>query len=141
MKKSILFMALLPMALASCLSDDGNYDYTELEAVEISGLADNMRCVLLEKQDLDPVVNTSIPQDRLQYVWRIAADTLCTTKKLDYTFKEVPVSNDPLTFEVIDTKTRVRYSKFIMLCSLMLENWRSSHLNRVNVFIRMPIRK
>ena len=115
MKKILLFMAVLPMVLASCLSDDGNYDYTELEAVEISGLADNMRCVLLEKQNLDPVVTTSIPQERLQYVWRIAADTLCTTKKLDYTFKEVPINNDPLTFEVIDTKTRVRYSKYINL--------------------------
>lgn len=115
MKKAILFMALVPMALASCLSDNGNYDYTELEAVEISGLADNMRCVLLEQQNLDPTVTTAIPQDRLQYVWRIAADTLCKTKKLDYTFKEVPVNNDPLMFEVIDTKTRVRYSKAINL--------------------------
>ena len=65
MKKSILFLALMPFALTACLEDEGNYDYTELDTVEISGLAESMRCVLLQKQNITPNVVTSIPESRL----------------------------------------------------------------------------
>lgn len=116
MKKTILYMAALaPLAFASCLSDEGNYDYTELQEVEITGLGDNIRCVLLEQQDITPTVTTTLPDSRLEYVWRVGADTLARQKTLDYTFKKVPGSNAPLTFEVIDKQTRVRYTKNIAL--------------------------
>ena len=116
MKKNILYMAALaPLAFASCLSDEGNYDYTELQEVEITGLGDNIRCVLLEQQDITPTVTTTLPDSRLEYVWRVGADTLARQKTLDYTFKKVPGSNAPLTFEVIDKQTRVRYTKNIAL--------------------------
>ncbi len=115
MKKSILFLALMPFALTACLEDEGNYDYTELDTVEISGLAESMRCVLLQKQNITPNVVTSIPESRLEYIWRVGADTLANTKTLDYTFTDVPINNDPLTFEVLDKETNVRYSKAINL--------------------------
>ena len=116
MKKIILYMAAFaPLAFASCLSDEGNYEYTDLPEVNISGLNDNIRCVLLEQQNITPTISTSIPEGQLEYVWRIGADTLAHQKTLDYTFKKVPGSNDPLTFEVIDKQTKVRYSKNIGL--------------------------
>lgn len=116
MKRTILYLAaLMPLAFTACLNDEGNYDYTELPDVEISGLADDIRCVLLEQQNLTPTVSTTIPEERLQYVWRIGADTLVQKKTLDYTFHKVPGSNDPLTFEVIDRQTNVRYAKTMRL--------------------------
>ncbi len=115
MKKNILLLALAPFTLFSCLEDEGNYDYTELQNVEISGLGESIRCVLLEQQNIIPNVTTSIPEDRLEYIWRVGADTLAQTKTLNYTFKDVPINSDPLTFEVRDKKTNVRYSKAIKL--------------------------
>lgn len=116
MKKIMLYMAaLMPLAFASCLNDEGNYDYTELQTVEISGLPDQVRCVLLEDQNIVPQVKTAIPESQLEFIWRVGADTLCLTKALNYKFTEVPIGSDPLTFEVRDTKTNVRYAKYIDL--------------------------
>lgn len=115
MKKSILLLAMVPFAFTSCLEDEGNYDYTELQTVEISGLAESMRCVLQQPQNITPSVATQIPADRLEYIWRIGADTLGTEKDLKYTFTDVPINKDPLTFEVRDKQTNVRYSKTIDL--------------------------
>ncbi len=113
--KKIVLLVLLPFALTACLEDKGNYEYTELDTLEISGLADEMRCFLLQKQNITPSIVTSIPEDRLEFVWRVGTDTLTTNKVLEYAFTDVPANNVPLTFEVHDKQTNVRYSKEINL--------------------------
>ena len=110
-KINILLMALASTSLMSCLSDEGNYDYTQLGTVDITGLDDSYRFILQEKVNLQPVVKTDIDQERLTYCWRVGADTLSKTKDLEYTFVKVPTSTDPLTFEVYDKATDVRYAK------------------------------
>lgn len=113
--KKLIILVLIPFALTSCLEDEGNYEYTKLDTVEISGLAESMRCFLLQKQNVTPNVVTSIPESSLEYIWRVGADTLATSKTFNYTFTEVPVSKEPLTFEVLNKQTNVRYSKEIVL--------------------------
>lgn len=114
-KINILLMTLSVSLFMSCLSDDGNYDYKQLGNVDISGLEDSYRFILQEKVNLKPSVKTDINQDHLNYCWRIGADTLSKSKDLDYTFVRIPTSSDPLTFEVYDKTTDVRYSKKIKM--------------------------
>ena len=115
MKKiySTLFFATL--LLSGCIKDDGNYDYTPLEEVSIEGIADSYRFILQERQTITPKITTKIASGNLQYCWRIGSDTLSTEPNFDYTFTNVLATKDPLTFEVIDKTTNVRYSKRIDL--------------------------
>lgn len=115
MKKNLLYIAAFSLALTSCLEDSGNYDYTSVAEVSIDGLTDSMRCVLLEPQNIEPQVSTNIPDSNLEYCWRIGADTLVRTKNFEYTFKTVPDNSDPLTFDILDKTTNVRYSKAVHL--------------------------
>lgn len=109
----IYFLSIISVALlhTSCLDDEGNYDYTALNEVSIDGLESSYRFLLQEEVSLRPEVKTDIPQDRIEYCWRIGVDTLARTRNLDYTFSRIPVSNDPLTFEARDRLTDVRYFK------------------------------
>ena len=108
-------MTLSVSLFMSCLSDDGNYNYKQLGNVDISGLEDSYRFILQEKVNLKPSVKTDIDLNSLTYCWRIGADTLSKTKDLDYTFVRIPTSSDPLTFEVYDKTTDVRYAKKIKM--------------------------
>lgn len=110
-KINILLAAVATATLTSCLSDEGNYDYKELGTVDITGLDDTYRFILQEKISLQPRIATNIDESRLTYCWRVGADTLAKTKDLEYTFVKVPTSSDPLTFEVYDKATDVRYAK------------------------------
>lgn len=114
-KTTIFFIAVASFALQSCLSDDGNYDYTPVPDVSITGLSDSVRAVLQVPQHYSPIVQTTIPEDRLEYCWRIGSDTLVHGKDFDYTFTRVPTSSSPLTFDILDTQNNVRYSKNIDL--------------------------
>ncbi|MDE6370942.1 MAG: hypothetical protein K2K92_05590, partial [Duncaniella sp.] len=109
----IYFLLIISVALlhTSCLDDEGNYDYTTLNEVSIDGLESSYRFLLQEEVSLRPDVKTDIPQDRIEYCWRIGADTLARTRNLEYTFTRIPVSSDPLTFEARDRLTDVRYFK------------------------------
>lgn len=118
MIKHILYISALTatvFSMTSCLSDDGNYDYTPVRDITISGLSDSVRCVLQEPQALKPEIETDIPESNLEYCWRLGADTLAKTRDFNYTFTNVPTSSDPLTFDILDKTTNVRYSKVINL--------------------------
>lgn len=118
MIKNILYISALTatvLSMTSCLSDNGNYDYTPVKDITINGLSDSIRCVLQEPQSLKPQTTTDIPESNLEYCWRLGADTLAKTKDFNYTFTNVPTSSDPLTFDILDKTTNVRYSKIIDL--------------------------
>jgi hypothetical protein len=110
--KKIYYLLFIPLFLmTSCIEDNGNYDYKALKDVTIAGLNDSYRFVLQQAISLNPTVTTEIASSDLVYCWRIGNDTIAKTQKLDYTFQKTLTSSDPLTFEVIDKATNVRYVK------------------------------
>lgn len=117
MRKIYLFSVWLLCCLNACIEDKGNYNYVPLEEVAISGLDDSYRFVLQKSQSITPKVITNIDESNLTYCWRIGPDTLCKTKDFNYTFTRIPVavSSNPLTFEVRDMTTDVRYSKVMQV--------------------------
>lgn len=115
MKNIYILFGVTACLLTSCLEDEGNYIYTKIQPVEISGLEDSYRFILQKDVALSPSVKTDINQEDIEYIWRIGADTLANTKDLSYKFTKVPVSSDPLTFEIYNKKTDVRYPKTMSL--------------------------
>ena len=115
MKKNIFIFTLVMITFSSCLKDEGNYDYTQLNDVTISGLDNSYRFILQVPQTLTPVIKTDIAGDKLNYCWRVGADTLAKTCNFNYTFTREPVTPDPLTFDVYDKTTNVRYTKTMAL--------------------------
>lgn len=113
MRQKYLFIGWLLCFVYACIEDTGNYDYTTLEDVEISGLEASYRFVLQKPKSIVPIVTTRIDEKNLVYCWRIGADTLCKTKEFNYLFTRIPVaaSSNPLTFDILDRTTGVRYSK------------------------------
>lgn len=111
MNKKLNILLFAGCLLTACIEDEGNYDYTPIKDVAIEGLADSYRFVLQVPQALTPDISTSIDEANLSYCWRLGSDTLCRTKTFDYTFTKVPASSDPLTFDVWDSSTDIRYSK------------------------------
>jgi|GEM_PF-1241696 len=113
MKKIYLLLSLLfsMFFFNACIKDDGNYNYTKLKDVTIGNLDTTYRFVLQQPVALNPTVTTDIDQSDLSYCWRIGADTLSKQKTMSYTFTETLTSTDPLTFEVYDKTTKVRYVK------------------------------
>lgn len=115
MKNLYILLGVSACLLSSCLEDEGNYVYTKIQPVEITGLEDSYRFILQKDIALSPSVKTDINEADIEYIWRIGADTLANTKDLTYKFTKVPVSNDPLTFEIYNKKTDVRYPKTMSL--------------------------
>jgi hypothetical protein len=110
--KKIYYLLFIPLfLLTSCIEDNGNYTYSTLKEVTIDGLSSTYRFVLQQAFSLNPTVTTDIDPSNLSYCWRIGNDTIAKTQKLDYTFKQTLSSTDPLTFEVYDKTTNVRYVK------------------------------
>ena len=115
MKRNIFIFALVIITFSSCLKDEGNYDYTQLKNVTISGLDNSYRFILQVPQTLKPLIKTDIAEDNMTYCWRIGADTLTKTRDFNYTFTHVPATSDPLTLDIYDKTTNVRYTKAMTL--------------------------
>ncbi|WP_321480418.1 PKD-like family lipoprotein [uncultured Bacteroides sp.] len=111
MMKKYLLILLSILSFTSCIKDEGNYDYTTLKEVQIGGLVNSYRFVLQKTQTIAPEITTEIAPDDLSYCWRVGGDTLSTDKAFTHTFTKVLASSEPLTFEVIDKLTNIRFVK------------------------------
>lgn len=86
----VVAVALL---LTSCYKDDSNYDYTDPEAIKISGIDDFYEgASLTDELHIEPKVEASDPEADLTYWWGVypkdktaRLDTIAKTKGLDWT--------------------------------------------------------
>lgn len=99
MKKSLIyiFIILFATGLTSCFTDKGNYNYTALEEVTISGIDPSYtKLALTDRIQISPTVTASDKNAKLEYFWAIynpagagyessgQLDTIAKTKDLDY---------------------------------------------------------
>ncbi|PKQ63908.1 hypothetical protein BZG02_07815 [Labilibaculum filiforme] len=108
---SILFLTLL---LAYGCSDDlGNYDYKELNNVEVTGLPVDTTVGVLEHLVITPVIARELEgrEDDLEFTWRIGtSDTISMERNLDYVIEtSVPMGKNICYYHVMDKETGVRY--------------------------------
>nr|WP_121272087.1 PKD-like family lipoprotein [Pedobacter schmidteae] len=93
----ILILSLLVISSTSCYKDKGNYDYTPLEKITISGINSSYeRLSMDEKITISPTVSSTLPDADFEYTWGIydpnvslvkpaqKMDTIGRDLKLDY---------------------------------------------------------
>jgi hypothetical protein len=72
MKKNIIFLfsLFILLSLNGCLKDTGNYDYTELPDIEISGIEEAYSKVSYEDVlEISPVITTGYAESDLEFTW------------------------------------------------------------------------
>ena len=113
--KKLLIVLLSALSLASCVKDDGNYDYTPIKPVTITGIQSSYRVFLQSTLTIPVTLTTEIADGDLTYTWLMEADTLSRSKDLTYTFTKETAAAHTLTFEAKNTKNNVRYTKTVTL--------------------------
>ena len=71
MKKIITFLYLLILAYA-CYDDKGNYDYTDIGDITITGIENSYTAIALAKKlEIKPTVTSKNPEDTFEYLWTV----------------------------------------------------------------------
>ena len=76
---------------AACAGDLGNYEYTELEGPQVSGISESYEVLTFGTLSVSPVIEGGLPEDGYTYEWKVidrnndnAETVLATTRDLDY---------------------------------------------------------
>lgn len=130
MKNKILNLLGIVMALTlfqSCYEDEGNYDYTELSAIEIEGIETSYsKRKLVDTLNIPVTINTEYDQENLKYTWfiyneskvdyinAVPVDTISREKDLSYLVAADP-GNYVLTLKVENTENQYAVYKSVAL--------------------------
>ena len=130
MKNKILNLLGVVMALMffqSCYEDEGNYDYTELSAIEIEGIETSyVKRKLVDTLSIPVTINTEYNHDDLKYTWfiydeskvnyidAVPVDTISREKDLNYLVAAEP-GNYVLTLRVENTDNQYAVYKSVSL--------------------------
>ena len=131
MKTIKIFLGcLLALVLCySCIDDEGNYDYTELTQVTISGIPSNNTVYLGEEYVIDPVIDYGDADStefaytwvsEIQYEWQ---DTVSTTKELRYTYTELGWYMNTFMVEHLPTGSTTAVQFFFTVTSPYATGW------------------
>lgn len=115
----IIILAISVSALTfSCVKDDGNYLYQEVNDVVISGIEANYVATMLDSFKITPVLSRKLTatETDLEYVWTIFnsmntynfPDTLAKTRNLKILVNTIP-GTYKVSYSVFDKNTGVRY--------------------------------
>lgn len=113
MKKIFYFLVLL-LGLASCYEDKGNYDYLDVQKIDVTGIDSIYVCNLSETLEIKPQLSQNTSKDEYDYMWmcydkkdlKKKIDTLSTAKHLSYKMN-LPLSSYQLIFAYQNKNTKV----------------------------------
>ena len=128
MKKTIFLLAFAALAfLWGCNEDKGNYNYTPIDDIGISGIENKYSVLSFEETlRIAPTVETDIPEGELEYLWlcyntsnaKVAdIDTLARSRNLDFAMALAP-GNYVLTYGVRDKRNDYTVYKNVALESI-----------------------
>lgn len=108
---------LLLGIISSCVVDHSNYEFREVNDVEISGIELKYNAVMLDSLKIYPIITRTLDatEDNLEYVWTIYniqtfnfADTLAQTRNLEIIVNTIP-GDYQVSYRVKDKQTGVSY--------------------------------
>lgn len=107
--KYILFLCCIAI-FASCYEDEGNYDYHNINEVNISGIPSTVEVDRLETLSLTPTLEGSVYGDdesQYEYQWELNKKVISTERNLNY---EVTNSTGAYTLRlsVIDKNNKTK---------------------------------
>ena len=113
MKRYIEFVILgISMLFLGCAEDKGNYDYTPINELTISGIPQDTSVVHLEVLKIKPVFTRSLfaSEEHLEYSWKIEGKEIATTRDLEYEVSpEWQIKKHDCLYTVTDTETEMKY--------------------------------
>ncbi len=114
----LLLTISVTLLIVSCVKDDGNYLYQEVNDVEISGIEANYVATMLDSFKITPVLSRKLAATEadLEFVWTIynpinaynSPDTLAKTRNLGILVNTIP-GTYKISYSVFDKNTDVRY--------------------------------
>ena len=118
MKRAIIIVLTGVLTISSCISDQGNYDYREINEITISGIAEGYSVNMeLEELEITPEVTMSLysgnpDNDRFKYEWLLYngndCDTISNTRTLKTKFNYSPAIYT-VYFKVVDKETGIKW--------------------------------
>jgi hypothetical protein len=119
MKTKIILFTTLIVVLSSCLKDEGNYIYHDINEIKVTGIASSYSMMIdLDTLEIDPVVTMTDGDiddaSRFEYMWLAVKayqtkDTLSKTRKLKYNIKLKPDTYE-FYLKIVDKQTGVTWS-------------------------------
>ena len=110
MKPINILLAFAAMLMAaSCYEDQGNYDYREINEVQIEGISDFYARDMEEMLVIHPQITGTLYDDpeRFTYEWRIVGDVVSTDPDLEYLVSTTP-GTKVCRFIITDKQTGVK---------------------------------
>lgn len=115
MKKLIYILSLFIIILSiGCAEDKGNYDYTKINEIAISGIEPNYSFTSGKTILIEPYFEFQRDslEDGLEYRWTINGTEVATTRNLDYNISdEIGYGIKKCRYEIFDTKNGMKYFK------------------------------
>jgi hypothetical protein len=120
--KILLILASCCLILASCVKDGSNYDYVDVNDIQISGIEPTYTINMLDTLRITPVLEGvlgNVDEGNLEFLWDIFEglnnlnrftypDTLSTERNLDIPITYIPGAYR-ISYKVTDKTTGVRY--------------------------------
>lgn len=118
----IAFLASCMFLLFGCFEDEGNYDYIELNDIEISGIESSYNAYILDTLRIKPELSFAIDdQVELSYEWRLGKDKIiCTEKNLEFVIPSDIASLEHILFSVRENGSGLTKQASISLTSKQL---------------------
>lgn len=123
--------AFCTVLAVSCARDLGNYEYTELEGPDVSGISESYEILTLETLEIVPVIEGGLGEDGYTYEWKVIDNNndneetvLSTSRNLDYEVTLAPGSYS-MYYTLTETETGIKWQTETELTvnSSMSEGW------------------
>lgn len=118
MKKILtyIFIWTTMIGLSGCLDDDNNYDYSEVNKLEktgIGGMRDEYFLVYQQELTITPTFEFTIDKENpdVSYEWRLDGVLLPNETKASCTFSFEEGGVHEVTYTVVDNKSGVKFSR------------------------------
>lgn len=122
--KYYILCLLTAVAAAGCSKDKGNYDYTEINEVAISGIKSDYMVNLNGELKITPELESSLTGDNLSYLWEIGGEAVATTRELNYQLPPTLSFGARLCrYTVTDEDTGMKFFQSFNLSVVSPFNW------------------
>lgn len=121
MKIKILFVVMFLLIITSCYEDKGNYDYREMNDIEISVETESSSYALGDKVTSKPKLVFTLGKESsdLSYEWTFDGHVIADTRDLEWVADTI-ASTKELRLAVMDNNTGVTYFGYVHFCFFCL---------------------
>ena len=140
--KSLFYSACLALCMTACYEDLGNYDYTDINELEVDTFRTSYELVQFDTLKISPLITESLKKgEQMAYEWEVDHKVVSNDKDLAYQVDFVK-SEVPIRFKVTNQNTGVSYFQYSELNATSFFSSGISLLHEINnnyacAFIRM----